>query len=139
MNYVLKNQEGLLPAGHVIASNQLVLKEYEAPALEIANAKETNLDVVEPEIRTENYNYLVVEGENFTIEFNKRTGYLSIYQVNGVDYIKEGEALVPNFWRAPTDNDFGANLQQKYVVWKNPAIRLTSLEGTQENGCSVSE
>ena len=81
--------------------------------------------MVEPEIRTENYNYLVVEGENFTIEFNKRTGYLSIYQVNGVDYIKEGEALVPNFWRAPTDNDFGANLQQKYVVWKNPAIRLT--------------
>ena len=134
VNYALKNQEGLLPAGHVIASNQLVLKEYEAPALEIANAKETNLDVVEPEIRTENYNYLVVEGENFTIEFNKRTGYLSIYQVNGVDYIKEGEALVPNFWRAPTDNDFGANLQQKYVVWKNPAIRLTSLEGTQENG-----
>ena len=100
MNYVLKNQEGLLPAGHVIAANQLVLKEYEAPALEIANAKETNLDVVEPEIRTENYNYLVVEGENFTIEFNRRTGYLSIYQVNGVDYIKEGEALVPNFWRA---------------------------------------
>ena len=48
--------------------------------------------------------------------------------------IKEGEALTPNFWRAPTDNDFGANLQRKYAVWKNPEIKLTSFSQHTENG-----
>ena len=36
--------------------------------------------------------------------------------------------LVPNFWRAPTDNDFGAGLQQKFAVWRNPGLKLTSFK-----------
>ena len=47
--------------------------------------------------------------------------------------IKEGEALTPNFWRAPTDNDFGAGLQKKYAAWKNPEMKLTSLNQRMEN------
>ena len=31
---------------------------------------------------------------------------------------------MPNFWRAPTDNDFGAGLQKKFQVWKNPVMNL---------------
>ena len=67
------------------------------------------------------------------MEFNRHTGYLTKYEVNGLDMIKEGEALTPNFWRAPTDNDFGANLQRKYAVWKNPEIKLTSFSQHTEN------
>ena len=47
--------------------------------------------------------------------------------------IKKGESLTPNFWRAPTDNDFGARIHQKYAVWKNPEIKLTSLNQRTEN------
>lgn len=50
------------------------------------------------------------------------------YTVNGMNLIKKGTTLSPNFWRAPTDNDYGAKLQQKYIVWKNPDIRLVSLK-----------
>lgn len=32
----------------------------------------------------------------------------------------------PNFWRALTDNDLGASLQDKYKVWKRPTITLVS-------------
>lgn len=46
--------------------------------------------------------------------------------------IKEGAALTPNFWRAPTDNDCAA-LQRKYAAWKNPEIKLTSLNRRIEN------
>ena len=42
--------------------------------------------------------------------------------------LKEGSYLQPNFWRAPTDNDFGAYLQVRYAVWKNPKIKLTSMQ-----------
>ena len=47
--------------------------------------------------------------------------------------LKEGEALTPNFWRAPTDNDFGAGLQNKYAAWKNPGIKLTDFNYKVEN------
>lgn len=50
------------------------------------------------------------------------------YIVNGLDMIKDGAALTPNFWRAPTDNDYGAKLQLKYNAWKNPDIKLISLK-----------
>ena len=46
-------------------------------------------------------------------------------------------SLTPNFWRAPTDNDFGANLQHKYAIWKNPELKLTSLKHAIENDQAV--
>ena len=48
-------------------------------------------------------------------------------------YKSQGSALTPNFWRAPTDNDFGAGLQRKYAAWKNPELKLTSLKHAIEN------
>ena len=46
--------------------------------------------------------------------------------------LNKGAQLKPNFWRAPTDNDMGAGLQHKYGVWKNPEMKLTSLEHKTE-------
>ena len=34
------------------------------------------------------------------------------------------ESVTPEFWRAPTDNDYGAWLQQRFGVWKNPQMKL---------------
>jgi beta-galactosidase len=69
-------------------------------------------------------NYLIITGNDFHIEFDKHTGFMTTYRAGGVDLIKEGAALTPNFWRAPTDNDFGANLQLRYAQWKNPQISV---------------
>ena len=126
--YKLKNTEGLLPAGHVIAKQQLVLNPYKAPSMELGNEAKSNWTVVEPTLKENDKHYLIVHGENFRIEFDKQNGYLSKYQVNGLDMMKEGSYLKPNFWRAPTDNDFGAYLQRRYAVWKNPTIKLVSLQ-----------
>ena len=126
--YKLKNTEGLLPAGHVIAKQQLVLNPYKAPSMELKNEAKSNWTVVEPTLKENDKHYLIVHGENFRIEFDKQNGYLSKYQVNGLDMMKEGSYLKPNFWRAPTDNDFGAYLQRRYAVWKNPTIKLVSLQ-----------
>ena len=126
--YIQKEREGLIPAGHVVAKNQLVLNPYRPAELKLENVRETNLAVEVPEMDDKNWNRLVVKGDNFTIQFNKHTGYMTKYEVNGVEMIKEGTALHPNFWRAPTDNDFGANLQNKYSVWKYMDIRLSSFK-----------
>ena len=47
--------------------------------------------------------------------------------------------MTPNFWRAPVDNDYGAGLQNKYAVWKNPEMKLLSLKQQTENGLVVVE
>ena len=126
--YKLKNTEGLLPAGHAVAKQQLVVNLYKQPSMELKNQAKSNLDIVEPTLVENDMRYLIVDGEHFRIEFDKMNGYLSKYQVNGLDLMKEGSYLKPNFWRAPTDNDFGARLNWKYAVWKNPNIKLTSLQ-----------
>ena len=87
-----------------------------------------NEPAVAPRLEETDRGYLIVNGEDFRMEFDKRTGYLVRYCVSGTEMMAEGTALTPNFWRAPTDNDFGAGLQQKFVAWKNPGIRLTSFK-----------
>ena len=131
VTYRLKNREGLLPAGHVVAREQLTLNPYKAPALELKACKGHAKPGV-PAVQDNEYNYLIVAGDAFRMEFDKRNGYMSKYEVNGLEMIEEGAALKPNFWRAPTDNDFGANLQQKYVAWKNPELKLTALNHRAE-------
>ena len=128
VSYKLKNTEGLLNAGHIVAKQQLVLNPYKSPSMELKNQAKSNLAIVEPTLNENDKRYLIVNGENFRIEFDKMNGYLSKYQVNGLDMLKEGSYLQPNFWRAPTDNDFGASLQVKYAVWKNPKIKLISMQ-----------
>ena len=130
VSYKLKNREGLLAAGHTVAKDQLTLNPYKAPAMELKNVETTNVAIVTPQIIDNQRNYLIVKGENFTVEFNKANGYLSKYDVNGLEMIKEGAALTPNFWRAPTDNDMGAGLQHRFAVWKNPGLKLVRLAST---------
>lgn len=133
VTYKLKAAETLMPAGSTVAYNQLTIRPYTAKALELKNQKASNLDIVVPVIKDNDHNYLIVEGENFIIEFNKHNGYLSRYEADGMQLLNPGAQLTPNFWRAPTDNDYGAGLQHRYAVWKNPGLKLTSLKQSIEN------
>ena len=134
VRYIQKNREGMIPAGHVVAKDQLVINGYKAPEMKFENITESNQPVIVPQADDKNRNRLVITGENFNIQFDKANGYLSAYTVNGLDMIKEGEALTPNFWRAPTDNDFGAGLQKRYAAWKNPGIKLLSMKHETVDG-----
>ncbi|MDO5419615.1 MAG: glycoside hydrolase family 2 TIM barrel-domain containing protein [Bacteroides sp.] len=139
VSYKLKNREGLLPAGHVVAKDQLTLNPYKAPSMELKNCVQSNVEVVAPQVQDNDWKYLIVSGDAFRVEINKHNGYLTKYEVNGQNMIKDGEALTPNFWRAPTDNDFGAGLQRKYIAWKNPEIKLTSFNQRTENNQVIVE
>ena len=139
VSYKLKANEGLLTAGHTIARDQLVLNAYKPQTLALANQAESNELVVKPTIRDNDRNYLIVTGEDFRIDFNKHDGFLCLYEADGLSYLKEGSVLKPNFWRAPTDNDFGAGLQNRYRVWLNPQLELTSFNQRMENGLAIVE
>lgn len=133
ISYKLKNNENLLPAGYTIAKEQLTLNPYKAPSMQLGNCELSNTETVAPEVQDNDRHYLIISNDTFRIEFNRSNGYLTKYQIKGLDMIKEGAILKPNFWRAPTDNDFGAHIHRKYVAWKNPEIRLKSLKQRTEN------
>ena len=126
VGYSLKNSEGVLPAGTELAREQIALNEMKAPDLKIANIEIRGREIP-LSIDTTNKNVVKVAGKDFSIDFNRNTGFISKYVVNGTAMIEKGAQLTPNFWRAPTDNDFGADLQKKNRVWKNPGLTLTSL------------
>ena len=137
VRYVQKQREGLIPAGHIVAKDQLVLNAYKAPAMTLQNVTDMNIQTALPRIDDANSQCVMIEGENFNIQFAKADGFMDKYMVDGLDMIKKGAKLTPNFWRAPTDNDFGAGLQQKYAVWKNPEFKLTSLKSEMKDGLAV--
>lgn len=139
VSYKLKNSEGLLSAGYTVAKEQLILNPYQATPMELKNKEQSNIAVSAPTVQENDRTYLIISGDVYHLEFNKHSGFLSKYEVNGENLIKEGEALKPNFWRAPTDNDFGANLQRKYVAWKNPEMKLTAFNQRTENSQVIVE
>ncbi len=124
LSFRLKQAEQLLPSGFVVAQRQLELRGFQYPVLTIDSKAQLNQKPVVA--KDENINRLIIEGDRFTMEFDKQDGFLSRYEVNGLKLL-DGK-LTPNFWRAPTDNDFGAGLQNHYREWKNPEMKLLNLK-----------
>ena len=137
--YRLKNSDALLPAGYIVAKEQLRLTDAVPTNMQLDNITVNNSSIAPPAVKDNDHNYLIVEGNRFRIEFDKHSGYLVKYIIDGTEFIKEGGAVKPNFWRAPTDNDFGANLQRRYGVWKTPSIRLKELKKRVENEQAIIE
>ena len=54
---------------------------------------------------------------------------LSSYVFDGTEYIKSIPA--PNFWRAPTNNDMGNLMPQRYAQWKLASLYATPFGGEQ--------
>jgi len=131
--YKLKKSETLVPAGYALAKQQLEVKPWKFEELVLTNCEAQNQAVVVPEIKENDENYLRIFGENFNIDFSRKTGFLTRFDVNGKAVLKEGSTLSPNFWRAPTDNDYGAKLQLRYSVWQNPELKLTGLKADEKD------
>ncbi len=108
--YKLKAAEPLVPAGHVVATEQLKLGGAYNNTLALKGQGAVQVK--------NNAEALTIQSAAATIAFDKKTGWLKQYTVQGVNYLEENAFLKTNFWRAPNDNDFGANLQDKLKVWK---------------------
>ncbi len=117
--YKLNKRNGLLPAGHVVAKQQLTLQKgarVEAPTSTV------NFGAVTPLTVSEDRSHLTISNNQVKIEFSKWSGWMDSYIVGGVQFMADGGQLTPNFWRAPTDNDYGAGLQRRFAAWKSPKM-----------------
>ncbi len=126
--FSLKNSDGIRPAGQKVAGNQLAIREKTEKEIAPANCQYArNLKVVDDL-------GLNILGENFTLTFDKENGYLTNWVANGEFVLTPGTALTPNFWRAPTDNDYGAGIQNRLAAWKNPGLKLTAINHEVKDG-----
>ena len=121
VDFLLKQKEPLMEAGQRIAYAQLPVIEATPQAAELPN------DKAKFSIKQDKQGAITITGDGVEIAFNGKSGFMNRYIVNGIPMLCEGGSLRPNFWRAVTDNDMGAWLQQKLKAWRNPVMNLTSL------------
>ena len=121
VDFSLKQAEPLIDAGQRIAYAQLPVNVVTPQAAKLLD------DKVKYKVKKQPDGTLFITGNGISFGFDGKTGFLKKYALHGVDLLGEGGTLRPNFWRAVTDNDMGAWLQQKLRAWRNPVMNLTSL------------
>jgi len=110
LSFLTLRPTDLVPAGHELAFEQFSLPLFEpAPVLPADSLPPLEVDDDETTV--------TVSGAHFTITFDKQAGVLTSYAYRGTELILSGP--VPNFWRAPTDNDFGGGWQRRLAVWRD--------------------
>ncbi len=96
---------------HIVATEQFKLPVPATPA------KLITLDSMKPLTTTENDSFLIVENKSVKFEINKTNAAFESLVYNGESLL--AQPLIPNFWRASTDNDRGGKFMvNDQAVWK---------------------
>ena len=133
----------LVDKGQVMARQQFVVNEYkfdkvDTPAQAVAPASKKAKVQQASSIEVEETNsYVKVSAERMSVTIGKKTGMIDYLDVDGEPMLKFRESMTPEFWRAPTDNDYGASLQKKMRVWKNPQMNLKSFDKSESKDSVV--
>ena len=128
IDFRLKNSEPLMTAGQVVAYAQLPVVTKQACDGDCSKMLAEGHGKKKMKLAAKKDNVVAVTTPNLTFKLDRTTGLISEYAYNGKSMLGEGGTLKPNFWRAPTDNDMGANLQKKFKVWKNPQMNLKNID-----------
>ena len=102
--------EILIPAGHEIASKQFRLPIEPLAIAEHKASGKTNVTTEGDEVK--------VSSSKMQFVFNKKSGLVTSYKINGTEYFSGGFGIQPNFWRAPNDNDYGNGQPKREQIWK---------------------
>jgi beta-galactosidase len=125
-----REAQPLIDKGQVVARQQFVLNPYQFPDIKAETA------TVQKE---ETESYVKFEAAGTTLTVGKWSGWIDYLDVNGETMLIDRESITPEFWRAPTDNDYGAWLQQRFGVWKNPQMKLKDCQVGDNNVVAVFE
>jgi beta-galactosidase len=122
-----KTGSELLPQNFEIAREQFVIESGNY----FANEKQTVTSKIKEDPKE-----FVLSANNVVVKISKKTGLISYYSLKGEEYFKQYPE--PNFWRAPTDNDFGNKMPVKANIWKTAGKNSTleTIQVVEENGKS---
>lgn len=110
-----KKDWGLLPKGYEVAHEQIpLLNKYKKVNTTIEKTGTLKINETDKNI--------AISNSTVQLLFDKVKGQLTSYVFEGNELLKDGNGPKPNFWRAPTDNDFGNHMQAKNIEWKKASL-----------------
>ncbi|MFD7101325.1 glycoside hydrolase family 2 TIM barrel-domain containing protein [Streptomyces celluloflavus] len=115
--FVLRRATRWADAGHRVAAEQFALPWY-APAPE-----DPDPATLPPLKLAETGRSVTVGGRGLELVLDKAAGTLTAYRHRGRPLLSGGP--VPNFWRAPTDNDIGRGAERSLRTWRDAGARRT--------------
>lgn len=116
VSFRLKEDMSWADAGHEVAFGQKIYKKI--PAF---HASEKPIRVVYGKVN------IGVKGEDFDCLFSMLSGGLVSYRYAGKEMIEK--IPMPNFWRAPVDNDNGSMAPARYAQWKIASMYISHRNG----------
>lgn len=116
VSFRLKEDMSWADAGHEVAFGQKIYKKI--PAF---HASEKPIRVVHGKVN------IGVKGEDFDCLFSMLNGGLVSYRYAGKEMIEK--IPMPNFWRAPVDNDNGSMAPARYAQWKIASMYISHRNG----------
>lgn len=116
VSFVLREDTLWAEAGHEVAFGQKVYKKEVKSAV-----PEKPLKVVRGKVN------IGVKGDDFDCLFSLLNGGLVSYRYAGKEMI--GKIPMPNFWRAPVDNDNGRMAPGRYAQWKIASMYISHRNG----------
>lgn len=110
IDFQLKNKQDWADVGFSIAHEQFLVQlgQDKVPQVDFSSLPKHKV--------SEGNGKAVVEGNDFSVTINTANATIENYKLGDVQLISEGG--VPNFWRAPTDNDKGYNMEKESGVWR---------------------
>ena len=118
-----KTAEPLVPANYLIAHDQFKLP-IEAPVKKYTATGAPQLKISDAN------GQLTASSSKVSFVFDKKTGIVTSYKVDGTEYFQDGFGLQPNFWRAPNDNDYGNGAPSRLQVWKESSKDFNVVEAS---------
>ncbi len=104
-----KKATELIPEEHLVAYEQFKLPVYKQTPV--------TYSVKRPLTFTNSEKKIAISGKVFSLEIDKKSGWISSYRIRGKEMLMI--PLQADFWRAPTDNDFGNRMPKRCGVWKD--------------------
>lgn len=118
---IRKQDHSLLKAGFQAAVEQIPLPIEVLPVVSTKTESLPRLNLRQTDAAAE------IGGEDFSIVFDLKTGEMVTWRFHDRDLIRKGPEA--NFWRAPTDNDFGNGLPERCRIWRRAGAEPRLLRG----------
>ena len=131
INFDVVDTDGrdLLPAGSTVATEQFLIKKAEKKAYAAGSGKPCSISDADGRI--------TISSADVEFVFDRSSGTVCSYKVDGKEMFKDGFGLQPNFWRAPNDNDYGNGMPARAQIWKASSRGFSADASAVQDGANA--
>ncbi|MFI3295511.1 MAG: beta-galactosidase domain 4-containing protein, partial [Rikenellaceae bacterium] len=125
----LKATDGLLAKGFEVAADQFRLP------IDYNKAEYKATGTLKDEIDSES---IFLSSSRFILNISRISGLIDTYSL-GDNFLWDNVPIRPNFWRAPTDNDFGSGFPKQAQAWRDVSLGEWKADNVEYHRISASQ